>query len=160
MEANSKLVEIGTTFYGTTEAGGKSGPDGAGTVFSVTPSGDEKIVHSFGVRGDGQRPSGGLIDINGTLYGTTVDGGKYGKGTVFSVTPRGTERVVHSFGKAGDGANPFSGLVDVGGVLYGTTAFGGKHNTTARCTASRRAGLRKPCTLSPTVPTAGSRTGD
>jgi uncharacterized repeat protein (TIGR03803 family) len=34
-------------------------------------------------------PAAGLIDVNGTLYGTTVYGGGVGLGTVFRVTQAG-----------------------------------------------------------------------
>ncbi len=42
-----------------------------------------------------------LLNVNGTLYGTTSYGGVmvgyYSVGTVFSVTPSGTEKILHSF---------------------------------------------------------------
>src|SRR5579862_8206352 len=53
---------------------------------------------------DGARPYASLIDVNGTLYGTTAEGGGYmrcisfGCGTMFSLDPNSAvERVVHSF---------------------------------------------------------------
>ena len=50
-------------------------PPGCGTVFSVTPSGQEKVLHAFAGASDGANPNAALIDVNGTLYGTTVHGG-------------------------------------------------------------------------------------
>jgi uncharacterized repeat protein (TIGR03803 family) len=90
------------------------------------------VLHSFGNGTDGSKPSAGLIDVQGTLYGTTRSGGgspscTSGCGTVFSVTTGGTENVLHSFGDGTDGAQPFAGLVDVKGTLYGTTAQGGTY---------------------------------
>ncbi len=38
--------------------------------------------------GDGQQPSAGLIDVKGTLYGTTSLGGPDGDGTVFALKVR------------------------------------------------------------------------
>jgi len=89
--------------YGTTMGGGAYGdsvcyPYGCGTVFKLTPSGKETILHSFDPNaGDGSNPWGGLVfDENGNLYGTTVYGGAYncgpygspyGCGTVFKLTP-------------------------------------------------------------------------
>lgn len=35
-----------------------------------------------------KNPNAGLIDVNGTLYGTTTYGGTYNNGTVFALTPR------------------------------------------------------------------------
>ncbi|MFY9719230.1 MAG: choice-of-anchor tandem repeat GloVer-containing protein [Candidatus Cybelea sp.] len=74
---------------------------------------------------DGQQPQAGLINVNGTLYGTTNFGGKYGQGTVFSITTGGSENVLHSFKGGADGSNPRSGLLDVKATLYGTTSSGG-----------------------------------
>jgi uncharacterized repeat protein (TIGR03803 family) len=141
------LVDVGGILYGTTSGGGlpygacggtsrTSGPIPCGTVFSVTPSGKEKVLHRFSWYPDGATPLASLIDVRGTLYGTTAEGGassgcrSFGCGTVFSVTPSGTEKVLHSFAyyySGGDGANPFASLIDVRGMLYGTTSFGGTY---------------------------------
>lgn len=126
----SNLLDVGGVLYGTTRDGGKQNK--AGTVFSITTNGVEKILHSFGAGADGSRPFGGLIDINGTFYGTTVNGGDYksctnGCGTVFSITTGGVEKVLHSFGKGSDGSEPESDLINVAGTLYGTTFNGGAY---------------------------------
>jgi uncharacterized repeat protein (TIGR03803 family) len=130
------LVDVGGTLYGTTGGGGAagscSGAYGCGTVFSITSSGTEKILHSFGGSGDGARPSAGLIDVKGTLYGTTSAGGTYNSGyaggTVFSISRSGKEQVLHSFGSSSDGAEPLASLIKIGGTLYGTSASGGTSN--------------------------------
>jgi uncharacterized repeat protein (TIGR03803 family) len=92
---SSGLIEKNGTFYGETSWGGASClgsySSRCGTVFSVTPSGTEKVLHSFGSGSDGVGPNGGLVDVNGTLYGTTGSGGAYDVGTLFSVTTSGTE---------------------------------------------------------------------
>jgi uncharacterized repeat protein (TIGR03803 family) len=83
-------------------------------------------LYSFGgPPSDGDYPAAGLIDVNGTLYGTTVIGGADDRGTVFSVTTIGGERVLYSFKQTYDGTYPRAGLVDVNGTLYGTTEAGG-----------------------------------
>ena len=115
--------------YGTTIFGGayKCGQGyRCGTVFSITTAGTETVLHSFGVGSDGANPEADLIDVGGTLYGTTYSGA-YGFGTVFSITSDGAERVLHSFGNGTDGRNPHAGLIAVKGTLYSTTAFGGKY---------------------------------
>jgi uncharacterized repeat protein (TIGR03803 family) len=59
-------------------------------VFKVTmaPRPFETVLHSFqGGPSDGAYPYAGLIDVGGTLYGTTFEGGASGHGTVFKVTP-------------------------------------------------------------------------
>jgi uncharacterized repeat protein (TIGR03803 family) len=138
------LIHVGGKLYGTTGGGGSHCVRSyglCGTVFSITPSGVEKVLHTFrdansGKYGftDGAFPSAGLIDVSGTLYGTTEDGGKtvcytfYNNscGTVYSITTRGVEKVLYSFeGNEYGGAYPTAGLIDVKGTLYGTTLWGG-----------------------------------
>ncbi|HLY03089.1 MAG TPA: choice-of-anchor tandem repeat GloVer-containing protein [Candidatus Cybelea sp.] len=123
------MIDVNGTLYGTTGAGGGIGCDdyGCGTVFSITPSGKEKVIHSFGGSGDGKAPFAGLLNVDGTLYGTTSDGNASGfYGTVFAVTPSGKETVIHAFKEgAGDGEDPWAGLINVSGTLYGTTVNGG-----------------------------------
>jgi uncharacterized repeat protein (TIGR03803 family) len=111
--------------YGTTVVGGKltcGPPDGCGTIFKVTPSGVQTVLHSFQGT-DGAYPYAGVIlDSAGNLYGTTAEGGANGGGTVFKLTPKGTLTVLHSFDFT-DGAYPLGGLVmDAAGNLYGTTS--------------------------------------
>jgi len=127
------LINVKGNLYGTTGVGGGSGCDGGGcgTVFSFNPkTGHEKVLHSFGKGTDGSYVLAGLIDVDGTLYGTTAAGGVYGEGygTVFSFDLKTkTEKVLHSFGSGSDGQSPFAGLIDVGGKLYGTTWDGGAY---------------------------------
>lgn len=117
------LVNVDGTLYGTTYGGGPNG-ESRGTVFSISTSGKEKVLHIFGGGSDGENPEAGLIDVNGTLYGTTSGVGD-GFGTVFSITPGGTEKVLYRFTGTPDGAYPYAGLIDVNGTLYGTTSAGG-----------------------------------
>jgi uncharacterized repeat protein (TIGR03803 family) len=46
-----------------------------------------RLLYSFGHGSDGQHPEASLIDVNGTLYGTTFKGGTHGDGTVFTLKP-------------------------------------------------------------------------
>ncbi|HEX4079800.1 MAG TPA: choice-of-anchor tandem repeat GloVer-containing protein [Rhizomicrobium sp.] len=124
----ASVIDVKGTLYGTTVAGGANGY--TGTVFSVDPTtGVETVLHSFPSSAtDGIYPVASLIDVNGTLYGTTERGGAYGDGMVFSVDPKTTpETVLHSFGSGTDGEYSFAGLIDVGGTLYGTTEKGGTY---------------------------------
>ncbi len=123
------LVEVSGTLYGTALAGGAFGnkkTTRGGVVFSITTSGKTKVLHSFGNGTDGDCPEAGLVDVHGTLYGTTRIGGAYGDGTVFSITTSGAEKVLHSF-YGSDGSYPWANLIDVSGTLYGTTYFGGAY---------------------------------
>jgi len=121
------VLDAAGNLYGTTANGGTSGN---GTVFEVSPSGQETVLYSFaGYPTDGAAPSGGLIqDAAGNLYGTTNRGGSSGMGTVFKVDTTGTETVLHTFaGGATDGAHPyFTRLkMDQAGNVYGVTEQGG-----------------------------------
>jgi uncharacterized repeat protein (TIGR03803 family) len=117
------LVNVNGTLYGTTALGGASGD---GIVFAITTSGKETVLHSFPTgSGDGRYPQAGLINVNGTLYGTTIEGPGGGPGAVFSITTSGKETVLHAFGGNGDGEFPYAGLINVNGTLYGTTEGGG-----------------------------------
>lgn len=122
-------IDVNGTLYGTTTAGGAncSSTGGCGTVFTLTPSGAETVLYSFkGGKADGKNPmEAPLLDVNGTLYGTTRYGGTYNRGTVFSITTTGKETVLHSFGASEDGVLPYGGLLNVNGTLYGTTSNGG-----------------------------------
>jgi uncharacterized repeat protein (TIGR03803 family) len=126
----ASLVDVNGTLYGTTSQGGThscASYTGCGTVFSISTKGKEHVLYSFAGEPDGQYPFASLIDVKGTLYGTTAIGGENGTGTVFSVSKTGTEHVLHSFGGSSDndGIAPEARLIDVKGTLYGTTEFGG-----------------------------------
>jgi uncharacterized repeat protein (TIGR03803 family) len=132
----SNLIDVDGTLYGTAEAGGMSpncSPNGCGTVFSLNlKTGVFQTVYSFKGGTDGWSPAAGLVNVGGTLYGTTQYGGNSttcssdGCGTVFSIDLKtGKEKVVYSFQGGNDGEAPFAGLIYVGGKLYGTTAYGG-----------------------------------
>jgi uncharacterized repeat protein (TIGR03803 family) len=139
----ASLIDVNGMLYGTTWYGGTNsnselcgdgdGVVGCGTVFSLNPTtGKETVVYSFCSQkkcADGTLPKGGLIDVKGTLYGTTGLGGAYGGGTVFSLDPStGKETVVYSFcseKNCTDGWLPSADLIEVKGTLYGTTDGGG-----------------------------------
>lgn len=119
------LTPLGGELYGVASLGG-TGQHQCGIVFAVTPAGAERVVHSFSNDVDGCNPSGGLIAVNGVLYGTTPAGGSTGLGTIFSLTPTGTFRVLYTFKVA----NPYASFTDPGssapltyanGAFYGTT---------------------------------------
>ena len=79
----SGLLDVNGILYGTTGEGGGSGcngHDGCGTVYSVSTTGSQTVLHRFGRGADGAVPLGSLINVNGTLYGTTLEGGSFGYG--------------------------------------------------------------------------------
>lgn len=118
---NGDLINVNGVLYGTTQWGGfcKASSSGCGTVFSITTAGTHKVLYRFAGKRDGDGPSGRLLNMNGTLYGTTVAGGRWRSGgTVFSVTTAGKERVIAILDRK-NGIAP-SPLVNVNGTLYGT----------------------------------------
>ncbi len=119
------LIPSGQTLYGTAYGGGSAG---YGTVFSVSPDGNNfTVLHAFTNNPDGAFIRSGVLLADGVLYGTSSLGGSNDRGTVFSVHTDGTSyQVLHSFQTNGvDGANPWSGLVLWHHTLYGTTQKGG-----------------------------------
>lgn len=123
-DPDSVLLSVKGELYGATSGGG-DWSTGGGTVFALTPGGQERVLHSFGQGADGRGPAGDLLFLNGTLYGMTTYGGKYDQGTVFSINAMQQEHVLHSFGKGSDGKQPMGGLTLLNGMLYGTTSEGG-----------------------------------
>jgi uncharacterized repeat protein (TIGR03803 family) len=88
------LLDAKGNLYGTTLSGGTGACTGAfssgcGTVFELSASGTEMVLHNFtGVARDGSFPYSRLImDANGNLYGTTSAGGEFGNGVVFKIAP-------------------------------------------------------------------------
>jgi uncharacterized repeat protein (TIGR03803 family) len=107
-------------------------------VFSLDPqTRAEAVVYSSCEEtncAEGAIPVTNLIDVKGTLYGTTASGGasQY-YGTAFSLNPvTGAETVLYSFCSQDgctDGWFPQAGLIDINGTIYGTTS----HVTLDRC---------------------------
>lgn len=126
------LVAIGGTLYGTTQVGGQGG---SGTIYSVTPSGKERVVYSFGSGGlDGLLPMAGMTVLGGALYGTTFSGGNRAFGAIFKSDTNGNEHLLYSFQGGKDGADPSGSLVAVNGKLYGSSlAGGGSANCSQGC---------------------------
>ncbi len=120
-QPNGNLAFLHGWFYGSTRT---SGAYTAGAVFKVNASGKESILHSFGKNArDGFEPQGGVVALNGALYGTTFYGGAHhrglGNGSVFAITTSGSEHVLCRFTR--DSKYPASALLVYKGLLYGTT---------------------------------------
>jgi uncharacterized repeat protein (TIGR03803 family) len=83
----SLVMDAANNLYGTTYGDGY----GYGSVFKLTPSAGSwtyTSLHYFTFGSDGGNPTGDVIlDANGSLYGTTPNGGTYYRGVVFEITP-------------------------------------------------------------------------
>ena len=85
----SLTMDASGNLYGTAT---EDGSHGYGVVFKLSPNPDGSWtytdLHDFAGGGDGMYPTGNVIlDSNGNLYSTTVDGGAHGYGTVWELTP-------------------------------------------------------------------------
>ncbi|HEX8817101.1 MAG TPA: choice-of-anchor tandem repeat GloVer-containing protein [Terriglobales bacterium] len=133
------LIREHGIFYGVTQYGGSTScpvaSAGCGVVFSLNAN-TETVLHTFGVKSnDGQIPSGPLLDVAGSLYGTTVYGGTvnsactFGCGVIYRASTSGKYSVVYRFTGAADGAIPSGGVTEDGsGNLYGAAQSGGSGN--------------------------------
>jgi uncharacterized repeat protein (TIGR03803 family) len=128
-------VDGGGNLYGTTPVGGLKD----GTVFKLRRSSSGYTLnplYSFTGYGGPAIPYGGVIfGPDGTLYGTTNEGGAIGLGTVFNMRPPATVcktalcpwtiNQLYAFQgfDGADGGNPEYGEVafDQAGNIYGTT---------------------------------------
>jgi len=133
---NAGLVQgSDSNFYGTTVEGGSGNciVNGCGTIFRISPSGNETNLYSFESSSthDGFYPSAGLVQgRDGNFYGTTAGGGTDGAGTVFRISAGGTYTTLYSFvSYPTDGAGPSGALVQGSdGNFYGTTSSGGTNS--------------------------------
>jgi uncharacterized repeat protein (TIGR03803 family) len=136
------IVGSSGTLYGTAPG---AGPYGGGVAFRLKrDSGEwhETALHDFHLSYYGHSAPGGsgpvarpVMDAEGNLYGTTVEGGtscEQGCGTVYELTSiaggHWKETVLHTFRHNGkDGITPglYSLYIDSAKNLYGTTAGGG-----------------------------------
>ncbi|HEY3777733.1 MAG TPA: choice-of-anchor tandem repeat GloVer-containing protein [Rhizomicrobium sp.] len=109
--------------YGTTFQGGAKSCN-CGTVFEVSPEGNETVLHSFN-GGDGNGPTleNPVLDKHGNLYGTTDSEGPGGFGTAFRLSSKGKLTILHGFAGGDDGGYVYGGLtLDKEGNFYGTAA--------------------------------------
>jgi uncharacterized repeat protein (TIGR03803 family) len=112
------------TFFGNTYYGGY----GLGTVYELSGTGVETVLHGFKGESDGAYPQSPLVqDPKGNLYGTAFSyGGPTAAGTIFKISNTGRFSVLYTFTGGADGNRPSAGLTrDSKGNFYGTTAGGG-----------------------------------
>jgi uncharacterized repeat protein (TIGR03803 family) len=139
----SLILDQNGNLYGTTGGGGSGN---YGTVFELTRSRDvwsENVLHNFAGGEDGATPDAGVVmDSEGRLYGTTVEGGGRGVcedypnptnlycGTAFLLTPSPSGSwalsFLHRFANGADGGQPTAAVVlDRNDNVYGVASQGG-----------------------------------
>lgn len=109
-------------FFGTSYDGGS----GAGSVFEISPLGQETTLYSFSGGADGSEPNTKLTqDSQENFYGTTFAGGANSAGTLYKIDKNKNFSVLYSFcqlANCADGELPYGWVtLDSAGNLYGLT---------------------------------------
>ena len=125
---DSELL-LGTdgNFYGTCQAGGSAAS--CGTVYKITPSGTETVLHVFDYN-DGSIVQAGLVPgPDGDYYGNTYGGGS-GHGTIYKIDSSGNFTSLFDLSATGGNSPRGTMIFATDGNFYGVcTAFGSKTTT-------------------------------
>ena len=121
----SPILDPDGNLYGITFEGGIR----YGTIFKVTPAGDESIFYNLNVYGGkvAFEPYAVIRDQVGNFYVTTFAGGFVDYGVVLIIKPDGSGRLLYSF-SGPDGRIPWGMVRDSAGAIYGVTQYGGDFN--------------------------------
>jgi len=138
------VIGAGGALYGVAPYGGiycnVVSVAGCGVIYELLPPENpggawtNVALHAFIAGDDAINPKTALaISPNGTLYGTSYNGGSWGTGVVYAEKPpaspgsAGTEEVLQSFEYGSPSGSSLSTPVTVGrsGLIYGTTTYGG-----------------------------------
>ncbi len=120
------------TITGAAETISSSNP--CGEVFRLEADGTVKVLHHFGGAGgvSGCGPETGLVDMGGTIYGTTADGGdltcangNVNCGVLFQISKTGVYSVVHTFTGLDGGQIEDELTKGNDGSVYGVSKVGG-----------------------------------
>jgi uncharacterized repeat protein (TIGR03803 family) len=122
------IRDVNGNFHGTTREGGTGClKNDCGVVYRLSAAGVQSILHTFHQVAAGITPEGGVVDLDGALYGTTADGGDAtcDCGVLFSIGNTGQYTVLHRFTGL-DGHSPLGELTLTSDhTIYGTTFSGG-----------------------------------
>lgn len=121
------IMDAAGNLYGTTQGGFVNGSNDYGSVFEVSPTGQETTLYNFPSTGPHQPMAALTMDAAGNLYGTAFDGGgtgcpnTAGCGGLFEIDASGNFSVLYQFEGGSDGASPVAALLYKNGKLIGTT---------------------------------------
>jgi uncharacterized repeat protein (TIGR03803 family) len=122
--SNASSKDAGT--YSVIVSNSAGATSSVGAILSVPPitalGYALRTIPSF----PGGHPNGLVPGTNGSLYGTTQNGGANTLGSVFQIGPTDAFNTLYSFSGGNDGATPYTALArGVDGNYYGTTTGGG-----------------------------------
>lgn len=122
------ILDSAGNLYGTTE-GSCECTNPYGSVFKISPTGQETTLYSFTSSGI-DRPFGSLaMDPAGNLYGTALVGGDSNLGGLFEISASGQFSTLYQFNGGKPGGNPYAGVLYREGKLFGTTHGDGDGNS-------------------------------
>lgn len=126
-ELGNLTIDSQGNLYGATDRGGANG---YGTIFEIA-AGTHELTTLASFDGiNGANPVSSLIlDADGNLYGSAVNGGANNHGTIFELLA-GTHTLISlvDFNSLNGNAPAGSVIADANGNLYGTTTSGGNFN--------------------------------
>ena len=100
------------------------GPSGAGTVYTITPSGAFNVIYNFDGQNEGNGPKTGLtLGTDGNFYGALYSGGLNPYGALFKITSAGVLTILHNFTAAEQGGSFGPPVLGKNGTFYGVTTF-------------------------------------
>jgi uncharacterized repeat protein (TIGR03803 family) len=119
------------SFNGTTEGGNPIGTlsvDAAGNLYGETENSvfelanGNSTITTLATLPANVYPSGSLVvSPQGTIYGTTTNGGDLGEGSIFEIAPGQKSVTTLASFNGYDGTHPYAGLtIDAAGNLYGS----------------------------------------
>ena len=118
---NDVLLTADGRLAGTT---GRSGALPHGILFRMAKDGTQFIATALD-NGQPRLPNGSLVHMpDGSVYGTTQEGGLHDRGTLYKRDESGQVTTLHSFAGP-DGWRPSGLILAADGNMYGTTQFGG-----------------------------------
>ncbi|MBS9524135.1 T9SS type A sorting domain-containing protein [Litoribacter alkaliphilus] len=103
------------------------GPEGFGSLFSISKEGDFNVVYAFSEARAGRSPNGSLtLGQDGRLYGFTTEGARNRKGTIFSIGLDGRDlQVLYETPFRDQGMFPIDHMVEGDpGIFYGVMVTG------------------------------------
>jgi uncharacterized repeat protein (TIGR03803 family) len=128
---NGLMQASNGNFYITTYYGGAYG---FGAIYKMTPSGNVTTLYSFCPSNcdddNGFAPDATMVEGNdGSLYGTTSQGGTNGDGTVFKIALGKITTLYNFCSQTGctDGSYPLGLVQGSDGNFYGVTYYGGNN---------------------------------